>query len=199
MTYIKSLLHKTETFFAQIPLWLHLGLAIFAYLGTRVTNIILDHSYAASLYPVPFYVGQTAFRGEVLKGYYAHMLEAQTLDIYWRTQLIDFGFIAAVFIAGVTVSLCLARLNKPFPFLYKLSLVAALLIPLGAIFDTIENLISFVMLAQPTHFPDWIAFIYSSFAVLKFAAIIPGYCLWAICLIGFLIVKYLFKIKPQWF
>jgi hypothetical protein len=186
---LKSLLRPFERVFARVPLYLHGLLAILAYALTRVTNIILDKSYAASQYPVPYYVGQTAFRGEVLKSYYAHMLEAQTLDIYWSTQFIDFGFIATIFIAGFTVSFYLARLNKHVPILYKLSLAAALLIPLGAIFDAIENIISFVMLMQPSSFPNWIAFIYSSVAVLKFAAIIIGYVLWAICLMGFLIVK----------
>ncbi len=41
----------------------------------------------------------------------------------------------------------------------------------GAICDAVENLISFVMLANPQGFADWIAPPYSGFAVVKFAMI----------------------------
>ncbi len=54
--------------------------------------------------------------------------------------------------------------------------LAAWLIPIGTMLDGLENLTSFVMLAQALNFPDWIAMIYSSFAVLKFGAIGVGFC-----------------------
>ena len=38
--------------------------------------------------------------------------------------------------------------------------MAAVIIPLGAVFDALENLVSFVMLSQPTSFPNWLALVY---------------------------------------
>ena len=189
MKKITVLIKSLETFLARLPLYGHGILAVLAFALTRVTNIILDTSYAASQYPVPFYVGQTAFSGEKIKAYFAYMLEQDTLGIYWRTQFIDFSFIAATFISGLIISFFLARLHPKTSWLYKLSLMAAVIIPLGAVFDALENLVSFVMLSQPTSFPNWLALVYSSFAVLKFASITIGYSLWLISLFGFLLTK----------
>ncbi len=44
----------------------------------------------------------------------------------------------------------------------------------GTMFDVIENLISFVMLANPNEFANWIALPYSAVAVAKFACITVG-------------------------
>ncbi len=186
---MKKFITTLETSLAGLPLYGHGIAAFLAFALTRVTNIILDASYAASQYPVPFYVGQTAFSGEKLKAYFAYMLQRDTLGIYWRTQFIDFSFIIATFISGLVISLFLARLHQKTSWLYKLSVLAAVIVPMGAVFDALENLVSFVMLSQPTSFPNWLAFVYSSFAVIKFAAITMGYGLWVISLLGFLVTK----------
>lgn len=47
-----------EKSLARLPLYGHGIVAFLAFALTRVTNIILDKSYAASQYPVPFYVGR---------------------------------------------------------------------------------------------------------------------------------------------
>ncbi len=192
----QTLVKQLETSLSKTNIFLNLFIALFAYAATRITNIILDISYAASQYPVPFYVGQTAFKGETLKSYYAAMLNSNTLDIYWRTQFIDFSFIAAIFTAGIIVSLFLARLHTKGSFFYKLSFLAAILVPLGASLDILENLTSFIMLSQPLDFANWIAYLYSSFAVLKFAAIGAGYIIWMISLLAFA-VKSLFKLVKR--
>ena len=185
----KRLVFKLAKTLANLPIYAQALGAVLAYALMRVANIVLDRSYATSQYPVPFYVGQTAFSGETLKTYYAHMIKSDTLGIYWRTQFVDFMFIAAVFLAGLVVSLFLTHLHEKGTALYRLSWAAAIMIPLGATFDVFENLTSFIMLSQPTSFPNWIALVYSSFAVLKFIAIGIGYSFWAISLIGFLIVN----------
>ncbi len=197
MKKINPLIKALETFLVRLPLYAHGILAVLAFVLTRVTNIILDTSYAASQYPVPFFVGQTAFSGEKLKAYFAYMLERDTLGIYWRTQFIDFSFIAATFIVGLIISLFLARLHLKSSWLYKLSLMAVVIVPLGAVFDALENLVSFVMLSQPTSFPNWLALVYSSFAVLKFASIAIGYSLWFISLVGFLVTKVYKLLRPD--
>ena len=82
-------------YFSQIialPIWAHTGAAVATVVGFNWIKARLDASYAASQHPVDYGTGQTAFNGATIKGYYAHMIETGTLDIYRTTQLIDFGF-----------------------------------------------------------------------------------------------------------
>ena len=185
LTLATALLQKIEALLNKMPLYLHALLSLLIYILTRLSNIVLDNSYAASQYPVAFYVGQLSFNGETLRGYYHYMLEQGTLGIYWRTQYIDFVFILATFLSGIIISLWLARLHKKPGFLYRSSLLAAIALPLGALLDASENLVSFVMLGQIESFPDWLAVVYSSLALLKFLAMFFAYILWCISLLGF--------------
>jgi len=193
---IKDGIQKSYEQATKVSIWLHGLMAIVAFGLLGASNTILDASYAASKFPVPYAEGQTAFSGEKLKGYYGFMLEQQTLPIYWRTQFIDFAFIASMFITGLVISLLLARLFNRGSFLHKIALFTAFLVPFGAICDIIENLISFIMLSQPLTFANWITPIYSSFAVVKFACIAGGYILWTLLVISFIGIQ-IYKRLPR--
>lgn len=69
------------------------------------------------------------------------------------------------------------------------SLGAGLSVMLGATFDAIENLISFVMLANPQGFANWIALPYSGFSAAKFALITLGMALLIAALMALAIPK----------
>ena len=165
---------KLHDLIIRLPLLLHAVAAFTTFLILGFTNAALDESYAASRFPVPYAVGQTTFDGELLKSYYQVMLDAGTLDIYWRTQFIDFGFIGAMFVVGLFIPICIRRAALPATVAYNILTFSATAISTGAILDAIENLISFTMLAQPQTFPNWIALPYSAFAVMKFACIALG-------------------------
>lgn len=169
--FIKNLYTIVSTQTAKIPFWIHLLLLFVAVGAWMGTSIPLDASYAASQFPVPYYEGQTTFDGELLKTYYGHMIEQGTLGIYWRTQFIDFLFIAAVIFTGFIVPSFVARLHPAGSWLRAVTLGLAVALMLGGMSDAIENLISFVQLAAPLTFPNWITLIYSSFAVIKFGLI----------------------------
>ncbi len=182
---------------AKISIWLHALFALLAFMLVGASNAILDASYAASKYPVPYAEGQTEFSGEKLKAYYSYMLEQGTLGIYWRTQFIDFAFIASMFVAGLVISLFLARLFKRGSFLNRTALLTAFLVPFGAFCDVLENLVSFIMLSQPLEFANWIAIVYSSFAVVKFAGIASGYIIWPLLLVAFLGIWIAKRFSPK--
>ena len=131
----------------------------------------LDASYAASNHPVDYATGQTQFSGTTVKEYYAVMSEAGTLDIYSRTQMIDFGFILGVIAMGWLLGTLVARLARNGSWARVFGYATACFALAGASFDAIENLISFVMLANPSDFANWIALPYSGFAVAKFLAV----------------------------
>jgi len=131
----------------------------------------LDASYAASKHPVDHLTGQTAFSAEVIKGYYAHMQGHGTLGIYQRAQVIDFGFILGMLLVGVLLGTFIARFAREGSAARRAALLAGLAMIGAAICDSIENLISFAMLADPQGFAGWIALAYSGFAVVKFALV----------------------------
>jgi|GEM_PF-1624411 len=163
----KSLISKTM----HLPILAHGAAAAVAFGAFQLVKIRLDASYAASNHPVDYATGQTTFSGEQVKEYYAQMIEAGSLDIYKTTQLIDFGFIITLFAFGLLFATFLGRLGRPDSWARRVGIGAAIFAMVGAIFDVIENLISFVMLANPLGFANWIALPYSGFAALKFACI----------------------------
>lgn len=61
-----------------------------------------------------------------------------------------------------------------------------LIMPLNCVMDIFENLTSFIMLANPTSFADWLIVPYSSFATVKFALYAVGY-MWIIIAVIFII------------
>lgn len=161
--------------FAVRPLsfsaWTHGAFAVASIIGFMVVKPILDASYAASGHPVDYAAGQLAFAGDTIKEYYAKMLASGTLDIYWKTQFIDFAFISAVFCLGWFFCTAVARLGRSGSWGWHAGIIAAVSAMGGAVSDAAENLLSFVMLSNPSGFPNWIAFIYSSFAAVKFTLI----------------------------
>lgn len=152
----------------------HLAAAGLSFIALGIINAVLNSSYERSRFPVPYAEGQTTFDGAKLKEFYRFMIDQDTLGIYWQTQFIDFGFIAAMAAVGLTIGSLVARLHRPGSRPARLGIAAAWLISLGAAFDAVENLISFTMLARPESFPNWLAIPYSTAAVIKFALITCG-------------------------
>jgi hypothetical protein len=133
-----------------------------------LANAILEASYVASRFPVPFAQGQTNFDAPLIKSYYQTMLDLGTFQIYVRTQWLDFLFILATGLMGLSLWTLVARLHAPGSRFRSLGLWFALAIPLAGVCDIVENLISFAMLADPTGFPNSLALFYSTAAVVKF-------------------------------
>lgn len=156
----------------RLPVVAHLGAAALALTGFRWIKGVLEASYAASLHPVDYATGQLAFDARLIEGYYARMNDLGTLHIYWRTQFIDFGFIAAVMVVSLLVGTLAARLggriNRLGIWGWHIGLAAAVLGMTGAAFDALENLLSFAMLARPEAIAGALAFVYSSAAATKF-------------------------------
>lgn len=172
--FFRNLAHKAETVLGQYPVLMHAVIAIGSIALIPVTLGIAGARYEDSLYPVPFYVGQTAFRGELLKEYYGFMLDQGTFHIYWQTQFLDFFFISALFLTGLTVPTLIGRAFKADSWWRGVSRFAVMATTFAAACDAMENLVSFTMLVQPLTFPNWIAPIYSSIAAVKFGLMFMG-------------------------
>jgi hypothetical protein len=158
----------------SLPIWAHAALTAGAFVGFQRAKAALDASYAASRHPVDYATGQTGFDAEKIKGYYAHMQGEGTLDIYVRTQQIDFGFLVLLGLTGLLLGTLVARAGRSDSWGRKIGCLAGLSFVLGAMMDASENLVSFVMLADPQGFAAWLALPYSGFAVVKFVLITAG-------------------------
>ncbi len=174
-----------KTRIASLSLPVHIVLGVLSFGIFRVTNIVLDGFYARSQFPVPYFEGQTAFDGAQIKAWYAVMQDAGTFNTYVQTQLFDYLFMLTMATMGLIVPLLVRRAYKVDSLAFRITTFASTLIPLGALMDAFENLVSFVMLAMPQTFPNWIALVYSSFASIKFGLIGAGYiCVFAGIVIG---------------
>ncbi|MEX1166074.1 MAG: hypothetical protein WEK74_04270 [Hydrogenophaga sp.] len=129
----------------------------------------LNASYAASGFPVPYHEAQLSFDAQKIKGWYAFLIDNDTLGVYWQTQFIDFAFIATVLVLHVSVLWLVSRLFAPGTRGRSVMLGVAALSAIAPLADAAENLVSFVMLADPSGFPDALALVYSSLAAVKFA------------------------------
>lgn len=182
------MINRTFERITQIPIWQHLCLLGLCFLGFQWIKGKLDQSYLASGHPVDYFTGQTTFDGEKVKSFYQTMLDKGTLDIYWQTQFIDYGFMLGIFAIGLFASSFIARFSRTERLTHRIAKFGGLFLMGGAIFDALENLISFVMLSNPLGFSNWIALPYSLAAVLKFACIALGMLL-LISTIVFLIIE----------
>jgi len=156
----------------------HIAATVAAVVTLGIANTIINALYEASKFPVPFAEGQTSFNGDQIKAWYAVMSTEGTLDIYIDTQLFDFVFMAAMASFGLLGGSLTVRLANGEGTLRKITRwfghFARLALPIGAGFDAIENLFSFIMLAQPETFANFWATLQSSAAVAKFALQVPG-------------------------
>lgn len=179
----------------SLPLVAHAAFAGATVAGFQWIKGRLDASYAASGHPVDYVTGQTTFSGQTLKGYYAHMQDAGTLDVYRTTQIIDYGFIVTMACMAIFVCTLVARLGRENSWARRLGVLAGGAVLLGAVCDAIENGWSFVMLANPTGFADWLALPYSGFASVKFALITIGLALLCTSLLAGLLGRVLQRPK----
>jgi hypothetical protein len=161
-------------FSSRAPLWAWWLGTVVGFMAAKLVQLAwLDPAYAASGFPVPFYVGQTTFNAAELKSYYQVMLDLGTMHLYHRTQLIDCIFIlctyAAFFLLTQSIYHSLKKLAPTAKRSLKLAVWMCFIAPLAALADAAENAVSFIMLLNPTEFFDgW---------VLKFALFVLTY-LW---------------------
>jgi hypothetical protein len=165
----------------NLSIKIQLVISVLCFLCYGFSSSMLDTSYQASRFPVPYYIGQTSFDASKIKAWYQYMIDAGTFDIYFKTQFIDFVFILSVVLGGFFIWTFFASLHARDSFFRRTGYQFAFLLPLAGLFDIWENLVSFFMMANPIHFYNGIALIYSAFAVVKFV-------FWGLALTGLTLV-----------
>lgn len=92
----------------RLNVWQWWLMAIVLWVVSQQTMGWLNGLYAASQFPVSFFVGQTTFNAAELKSYYAVLLELGTLDKFIGVQLADYVYMATV-LASLFVAIMLFK------------------------------------------------------------------------------------------
>ena len=160
-----------KTYTLKTPLWIHAAVTAVSFAAFQGTRINLDRLYAASGHPVDFATGQLAFDGATIFGYYETMRAAGTFGTYIQTQLFDFAFITTVIAFGICLGTLIARMGAAGSATYMMGIGAAFFAFTGGSLDALENLTSFGLMQFETAIPQGLAYLYSSFAALKFISL----------------------------
>jgi hypothetical protein len=178
---VKSRLETLIDRLVRLPSTLTLGaLTAVGLVANWLATEWLNASYALSRFPVPYHTAQLSFDGLKIKAWYAQLIEWGTLDIYVQTQLIDHIFIATVFVLHAAALLWTSRLFPADHRGRRWMVIASLLSMAAPLADTLENLVSYAMLSNPSGFANGLALLYSSLAAVKFAMFTFAYIAWPI-------------------
>jgi hypothetical protein len=131
--------------------------------------VAVEISFAAARYPVPLLEGQLAFSGSAIKSHYATLLAQGTIEQFVLTQVVDFVWIIGLMLTLFCAHVAMARAQPAGSSWRRFALRLAVVAPLIAASDACENAVSFLMLADPAGFPDWLALLYSGFAAIKWS------------------------------
>jgi len=162
---------------SRFPLaaWWAMAIALVAL--SQLAQHFLDELYGASLFPVSFFEGQTAFDAVKIKSWYSVLIAHGTLDRYVWVQIADYGYMATVLAAFFALTAAIYRSLPAGHWLKGAAYVMIFVACTAPAFDALENLMSFVMLSDPRGFADWLVYPYSGFASAKFAVYVVTY-LW---------------------
>lgn len=181
-------------FFQEAPTTLTLALlTLMAFAFNYWASSTLTASYIASKFPVPYYVAQLSFSPEQLKAWYSVLQELGTFEVYVLTQHIDSLFILSTLLLHCFALVLISRLFAEKSKGRKIMVICALISAIAPISDQLENLMSYIMLANPNNFADGLAYIYSSFAATKFAFFVFAYIAAPLGLIAGLIRQVLMR------
>lgn len=159
-----------------LAVWWLLAIALVAL--SQLTQNLLGEFYAATQFPVSFFEGQTAFDAIKIKSWYAFLVERGTLDRYVWVQIADYGYMATVLAGFFALTAAIYRSLPAGHWLKGAAYVMIFVACTAPAFDALENAVSFVMLADPQGFADWLVYPYSGFASAKFCVYAVTY-LWA--------------------
>lgn len=136
--------------------------------------VAVEISFGRTHYPVSLLEGQLTFSGSTIKSHYATLLRQGTFDRFVLTQVIDFIFIIGLMLTLFFGHVAIARGQPAGSTWRQFALRLGVVAPLIAASDAFENVVSFLMLADPKGFPDWLAPLDSGFAAIKWSWAVIG-------------------------
>lgn len=171
MTRLLRHLHRLAEQTSWRSFWVALIFSLLTLAGGLTWATIL---YARSGFAPRLIEGQLAFNPAQTRAWYAALIEQGTLDIYRRTQWVDFIFIAGLLATLFILHLMIAKARRNEPGWQRLALWLAVLGPAIATADIWENLVTLMMLSAPTTFPSALAILASTLSVVKWGWAVIG-------------------------
>lgn len=132
-----------------------------------IINIWMRALWAQAKFPTDVFTMQLSFSGEFLKEGYRFMLENGDLGAFRKWQIVDFAFMAAYGIFGISSALLVGHRFPPTSKNKIHSYYAATLMIIVPLLDVCENLTSLLTLSNPMDFPNILGVIHSLFALIK--------------------------------
>ncbi len=171
---------------------------LFSLLFNYWSSSALNQSYENSGFPVPYHEAQLSFSPSKLKGWYSHLVENNNIEKYISTQNFDFVFILSIVVLHFIALIFVSRLFKEKSTGRKLLIFSAFISLLAPLFDALENLVSYLMLANPMGFSNYLAYVYSTLAAMKFGFFTFAYIAFAVGILTAMIkyVKNRISTKP---
>ncbi|MCE2903113.1 MAG: hypothetical protein ACK6DP_04265 [Gemmatimonas sp.] len=155
--------------------WGGLALALAVSVCTLVGGLAWANAlYARSGFPPRLIEGQLAFDAARTKGWYGALIARGTLDVYQRTQWVDFLFIAGLLATLFVLHVMFAKARHDAPGWQRLALWLAVLGPAIASADLWENTVTLTMLRAPLTFPAWLASLASTLSAIKWGWSVIG-------------------------
>ncbi len=140
-------------------------------------------------FPPALIAGQLAFSPDAYRTWYAVLIEKGTLPIYVRTQFVDYLFIVGLLVSLFFVHLMIAKAQPSLRW-HNFALVMAVLGPVIAASDAIENLVTLTMLSNPTGFAPWLGYLVSTISAVKWSWSVIGCALLVVQLVALAWVRW---------
>ena len=142
-------------------------LLIFSIILWIVVYPFLCFFFEISNYPVWFWESQLSFNGDIIKSHLKTM-NSEEINLYRIAQSLDYLFMIAYGTFYFAISIILSRKFDKNSAFKKFGYMVAICGPIAACCDAIENFFIFLMIQDPTGFPNVWAIIHSYFALVKY-------------------------------
>ncbi len=131
-----------------------------------VAYAFMGYYFGASGDTVPMLTSQLSFNGAYLKWQYS-MMSAAGLESYRLAQSFDYMYMLSYGLLSFALALIIGRKFGEGSAWRKMGCAFAVLGPVAAGCDGVENLFILLSLTNPTGFPAWWAIAHSTFAAIK--------------------------------
>ena len=153
-----------------------------------IFSALMQYFEGFANYPVSFIESQLSFSGAKIKNWF-RMMSSEELEYYTLVQALDYGFMAGFGLIIFDLTLIIARKFDEESGWRKSGYIVAVLGILAACFDGIENAFIFLMLSDPSGFPDIWAIAHSCFALVKLIIYFLIFTIWTISAVITIAVK----------
>lgn len=132
-----------------------------------VAYAFMGFYFAASGDVAPIMTSQLSFNDVYLRWQYSHILAAGGLESYRLAQSFDYLYMVSYGLLSFSLALIIGRKFEEESAWRRMSCTFAVLGPVAAGCDAVENAFILLTLTDPEFFPAWWAIAHSTFASVK--------------------------------